>query len=190
MLFKDSINLAGEIEIRILDKNGRAKLIWQEFRFLHYIRKHFGINFAKIFGVTGYLTRKASYANLITTSGKGLISGRINAVGSPAAPTAMAIGTGTTAADAANTQLETELAANNLGRGAGTATLQQTTVANDTCRLVKAWTSSSVSEVAVTEMGILNNATSGGTLLVRNVFSAYTLRNGDTFEITHNLKNA
>lgn len=190
MLSADSMNLAGEIDIRILDKFGRARLIWQEYSFLHYIRKHFGINFPKIFGITGYLTRKAHYKNLITTSGKGLISGRINGVGTPAAPTAMAIGTGATPAAAGNTQLETELSADDLGRGAGTATLQQTTVANDTCRLVKSWTSASVADVAVTEMGILNNATSGGTLLVRNVFSAYTLRTGDTFEITHNLKNA
>jgi len=190
MLFSDKMHLAGEIDIRILDKNGRAKLIWQEYNFLHFIRKHFGVNFPKIFGLTGYFTRKAHYANLITTAGKGLISGRINGVGSPAAPTAMAIGEGTTAADAADTTLETELSGSGFDRGAGTATLQTTTVANDTCRLVKSWTSSSVSDVAVTEMGILNNAVSGGTLLVRNVFSAYTLRNGDTFEITHNLKNA
>lgn len=190
MLFADKVNLAGEIDIRILDKNGREKMIWQEYSLLHYIRKHFGINFPKIFGLTGYLTRKAHYANLITTAGKGLISGRVNGVGSPAAPTAMAIGTGTNAAAAGDTTLQTELSGNGLDRGAGTATLQTTTVANDTCRLVKSWTSSSGGDVAVTEMGILNNAVSGGTLLVRNVFSAYTLRNGDTFEITHNLKNA
>lgn len=190
MLFADRMNLAGEIDIRILDKNGRAKLIWQEYSILHYIRKHFGINFPKLFGITGYLTIKAHYANLITTSGKGLISGRVNGVGSPAAPTAMAIGTGTNAAADGNTALQTELSGSGLGRGAGTASLQTTTVANDTCRLVKSWTSASVGDVAVTEMGILNNATSGGTLLVRNVFSAYTLRTGDTFEITHNLRNA
>lgn len=190
MLFADRMNLAGEIDIRILDKSGRAKRIWQEYSILHYIRKHFGINFPKLFGITGYMTRKAHYANLITTAGKGLIPGRINGVGSPAAPTAMAIGKGTTPAAAGDTALEDELSADDLGRGAGTATLQTTTVANDTCRLVKSWTSSSVADVAITEMGILNNATSGGTLLVRNVFAAYTLRTGDIFEITHNLKNA
>jgi hypothetical protein len=190
MLFKDNINLAGEIDIRVLDKNGRAKLIWQEFSFLHYIRKHFGINFPKLFGITGYMTRKAHYANLIVTAGKGLIAGRINGVGTPAAPTAMAIGTGVTAANAADTTLGTELVNDGFQRGAGTASLQTTTVANDTCRLVKSWTSARVANAAVTEMGILNNATSGGTLMVRNVFSAYTLRTGDIFEITHNLKNA
>jgi hypothetical protein len=174
----------------MFDKAGKQFKIWQEYQFLHYFRKHYGINFPKIKFLTGYLSFSASYTNLITTSGKGLLSGRTNGVGSPAAPTAMAIGTGATPAAAGNTQLETELSADDLGRGAGTATLQQTTVANDTCRLVKSWTSASVADVAVTEMGILNNATSGGTLLVRNVFSAYTLRTGDTFEITHNLKNA
>lgn len=188
-MINDKVNLAGSIDIRILDKNGRARLIWQEYSFLHYIRKHFGINFPKIFGFTGYFTRKAHYANLITTAGKGLISGRINGVGAPAAPTYMAIGTGATAANASDTALQTELSGNGLNRGAGTATLQTTTVTNDTCRLVKSWTSSSVGDVAVTEMGILN-AASVGTLLVRNVFSAYTLRTNDTFEITHNLKNA
>ncbi len=184
------MKLAGEIDIRVLDKNGKAKFIWQEYSFFHYIRKHFGINFPKFFGITGYFTRKAHYTNLITNSGKELISGRINGVGSPAAPIVMAIGTGTTAAAAGDTALQAELVSDGLGRGVGTATLQTTTVTNDTCRLVKSWTSSSATDVAVTEMGILNNATSGGDLLVRNVFSAYTLRNGDTFEITHNLKNA
>jgi len=189
MIAKDQVDFVGSIDIRILDKNGKARLIWQEFGILHYIRKHFGINFPRIFGLTGYLTRKAHYANLITTAGKGLISGRINGVGSPAAPTYMAIGTGTNAAAAGDTALQTELSGNGLDRAAGTATLQTTTVANDTCRLVRSWTSSSVGDVAVTEMGILN-AASVGTLLVRNVFSAYTLRTNDTFEITHNLKNA
>jgi hypothetical protein len=187
MLFADSMNLSGSIDIRILDKDGREKLIWQEYQFLHYFRKHFGINFPKIFGITGYLTKKATYRNLITTSGRGLISGRINGVGSPGAPTTMAIGIGTTAAAAGNTDLETILTGDGLDAGAGTASLQQTTVANDTCRLVKAWTSTRVADVAVTEMGI---KISGSTLLLRNVFSAYTLRTNDTFEITHNLKNA
>ena len=92
MLFKDNANHSGEIEIQVI-RNGKAKMIWQEYRFLHYLRKHFGIKFPKLFALTGYMTRKACYANLLTTAGKGLISGRINGVGAPAAPTAMAIGT-------------------------------------------------------------------------------------------------
>ena len=187
MLFKDKVNHAGTIGIRILDRQGKAKLIWQEYKFLHYFRKFYGINFPKIFGITGYLTRQANYANLLTTSGKGLISGRINGVGSPAAPTYMAIGTGTTAADAGDTALETESTGNGYDRMSGTASTETTDVTNDTNKLIGSWTVTS--SKAITEMGILN-AASTGTLLVRNVFSAYTLQNGDTFEITHRLKHS
>jgi hypothetical protein len=182
MIFKDKSNLAGEVEIRILDSKGKAKLIWQEFRFLHYIRKHFGINFPKLFGITGYLSRKACYQNLITTSGKGLITGRINGVGSPAAPGYMAIGTGASAAAAGDTALGTETQ-----RVASTVTTQTTTVADDTAQSVGSF--AIAAPAAITEMGILN-AASVGTLLVRNVFSAYNVQASDTFEITHKLKNA
>ena len=186
MLFKDDANHSGEIEIQVL-RNGKAKLIWQEYRFLHYLRKHFGIKFPKLFALTGYMTRKACYANLLTTSGKGLISGRINGVGSPAAPTYMAIGTGTNAAAAGDTALQTESTGNGYDRMSATASTVTTDVTNDTNQLVGSWTVTS--SKAVTEMGILN-AASVGTLLVRNVFSAYTLQNGDTFQITHKLKHA
>lgn len=186
LLFNDSAKHSGEIAIRVLRK-GKAKLIWQEYRFLHYLRKFYGINFPKLFGITGYLTREAKYSNLLTTSGKGLISNRINGSGSPAAPTYMAIGTGTTPAAAGDTSLETESTGNGYDRMSGTASTVTTDTANDTNQLVGTWTVTS--SKAVTEMGILN-AASVGTLLVRNVFSAYTLQNGDTFEITHRLKHA
>ncbi len=186
MLFNDKVNHAGEIGIRIL-RNGKAKLIWQEYRFLHYFRKHFGINFPKVFGLTGYMTHEAHYANLLVTAGKGLISGRINGVGAPAAPTYMAIGTGTNAAAAGDTALQTESTGNGYDRVAATLTTQTTDVANDTNQSVASWTVTSSN--AITEMGILN-AASVGTLLVRNVFSAYNLQNGDTFQITHKLKHA
>ena len=183
----DDIRFGGKITIRH-KRNGKEIRGWQEWPFLHFFRKHFGYDFPKIFGLTGYWRFGVTYRNLVVTAGKGLITGRINGVGSPAAPTAMAIGIGTVAPDAANTTLGSEITTNGGGRGAGTATTQTTTVTNDTARLVKSWTFTG--GFAVTEMGILNDATSGGTLLVRNVFSAYNVVSGDTFEITHNLKNA
>ncbi|NCU33401.1 MAG: hypothetical protein EOM23_10860 [Candidatus Moranbacteria bacterium] len=186
MLFKEKTKHSGEIEIKII-RNGKAKLIWQEYRFLHYIRKHFGVNFPKLFGITGYLTRKAVYSNLLVTTGKGLISGRINGVGTPAAPTYMAIGTGTNAAAAGDTALQTEATGNGYDRMSGTASTETTDTADDTNQLIGSWIVTS--SKAITEMGILN-AASVGTLLVRNVFSAYTLQNGDTFQITHKLKHA
>lgn len=186
MLFNDSVNHAGIVEIEIL-RNGKAKRIWQEYHILHLFRKHFGINFPKLFGITGYMTRKAVYSNLLVTAGKGLISGRINGVGSPAAPGYMAIGTGTNAAAAGDTALQTESTGNGYDRVATTPTTVTTDVANDTNQSVASWTVTS--SKAITEMGILN-AASVGTLLVRNVFSAYTLQNGDVFQITHKLKHA
>jgi hypothetical protein len=182
----ESSNHAGEISIRI-KRNGKYKLIWQEYRFLHFFRKRFGIKFPKIFGLTGFLTREATYANLLTTAGKGLISGRINGVGSPAAPSYMAIGTGTTAAAAGDTALETESTGNGYDRVSGTVTTETTDTTDDTNQVVGSWTVTS--SKAITEMGILNEAVAG-ILFVRNVFSAYTLQNGDTFEITHRLKHS
>lgn len=186
MLFNDTVNHAGEISIRII-RNGKAKLIWQEYRFLHYFRKHFGISFPKFFGLTGYMTRQAKYSNLLVTAGKGLITTRINGIGSSAAPSYMAIGTGTNAAAAGDTALQTESTGTGYDRVAGTQSTQTTDTASDTNQLLASWTVSS--SKAITEMGILN-AASVGTLFVRNVFSAYTLQSGDTFEMTHKLKHA
>jgi hypothetical protein len=187
MFQKDNVNHAGVVEIKIFDKNGNQKRIWQEFSFLHHLRKTRGINFPKIFGLTGYLSKQAVYANLLTTSGKGLISGRINGVGSPAAPSYMGIGTGTNAAAAGDVALQTESTGNGYDRMSGTMSTQTTDVTNDTNQLIGSWTVTS--SKAITEMGIFN-AVSAGTLLVRNVFSAYTLQVGDTFTITHKLKHA
>lgn len=183
----ESIQYGGKITIRH-KRNGEEIRGWQEYRILHFLRKFFGMSFPKIFLITGYWRYGVTYQNLVVTAGKGLISGRINGVGTPAAPTAMAIGVDGTGLAAGNTTLESEITTGNGDRGAGTATLQQTTVADDTARLVKSWTFNDT--FAIVEMGIFNNAVSGGTMLVRNVFSAYNVVSGDTFEITHNLKNA
>jgi hypothetical protein len=180
----DDLRFGGTITIRH-KRGGREIRGWQEYQILHSIRKYFGINFPKIFGLTGYWKFGVTYRNLVPTAGKGLISGRINGVGSPAAPTVMAIGIGTTSPAAGDTALESEITTNGGEKGSGTATLQTTTVTNDTCRLVKSWTFTG--GFAITEMGILNSVP---TLLVRNTFSAYNVVSGDTFEITHNLKNA
>lgn len=185
----DGSTISGSLDIMIFDKDGNPRKIWQEFPIFHYLRKNFGFKIPKLLYITGYLTLKAHYSNIVTNSGKALIAGRINGVGSPVAPTYMAIGTGVTAASASDTTLQTELSGNGLSRASGTTSIVTTTVTNDTCQLIASWTSSSVSDVAVTEMGIFN-AASSGTMLVRNVFSAYNIRTNDTFQITHNLKNA
>ena len=183
---KDVFFSKGKITIRHF-RNGKELRVWQEYRILHFLRKLYGWNIPKIFGLTGYFRFGATYANLVPTAGKGLISGRISGVGSPAAPSYMAIGTGTTAAAAGDTALETEITDGGGARGSATVTLVTTTVTNDTVQSVKSWTFTLAKNVS--EMGLLNDATTG-TLEVRNVFTAYPMQIGDTLEITHKLKNA
>jgi len=182
-MFKDKTRVIGKITIQHF-RDGKEIKGWQEYKFLHRLRKRFGINFPKIFGLTGYRKFGVTYFNLAPTVGLALMAGRIEGSGSPAAATYMAVGTGTTAPAAGNTTLEAEITNSGLARAAGTPTLVKVNVNNDTAQLVKQW--SVTGTKAITEMGIFN-AASAGTLLVRNTFSAYNVVSGDTFKITHKL---
>jgi len=95
------------------------------------------------------------------------------------------VGTGTTAATATDTTLETEITENGLTRAAGTGTNITDAVAYDTFQLVKSF--SPTSTYAVTESGVLN-ASSSGVLLCHQTFSAINVTNGDTLTITWKVK--
>jgi hypothetical protein len=97
----------------------------------------------------------------------------------------IAVGTGTTAATATDTALETEITDTGLTRAAGTGTNVTTTVDYDTFQLVKSF--SPTGAKAVTESGVLN-ASSGGILLCRQTFSAINVTDGDTLTITWKVK--
>ena len=122
--------------------------------------------------------------NIITITGKGNITALMGNIGSPTAFTYLAVGTGVTAAANTDTALQTEVTNNGLARAAATVTQQTTTTSNDTLRLVKQWTCSGTT--AVTECGIFN-ASSSGIILGHQVFSAYTLQNTDTFQLTYSV---
>lgn len=139
----------------------------------------------RIQGLTGSWVETLHVANLVTDAGKAGVASRINGADSEAAFTAIAIGTGTTAADVGDTTLETEITTGGGERGAATASRQTTDVTNDTARLVK--TFSFTSTFAVTEAGALNNNTSGGVLLNRQVFTAVNVVNGDSLQVTINI---
>jgi hypothetical protein len=134
----------------------------------------------------GHWATSKQVSNLITNAGRGLISGLINGSGSPAAATYIAVGTGTTAA-AGDTTLQTESSTSGLSRAAGTVSLVTTSVTNDTAQVTK--TFSVTGTVAVTEAGLLN-ASSNGTLLCRQVFSAVNVVNTDSLQITWKVQNA
>lgn len=123
--------------------------------------------------------------NLITNAGIAGIAGRVGAVGSPAAFTYLALGIGTTAATVNDTQLESEITNFNLTRAAATMSLVTTTVTNDTSQATYTWTASG--NKAITECGILN-ASSGGTLLGRQVFTAINVESGDQVTVTYKIK--
>jgi len=120
--------------------------------------------------------------NGITNAGFAEVAGLLLADVGGSAFDYVAIGTGTTAFSASDTALETEIK-----RKAGTGSRVTTTVTNDTAQLQATFSSSDglTGSSAVTESGVLN-ASSDGTLLCRQTFSALNLNwdSGDSLQVT------
>lgn len=171
------------------DANGNIKPLFQEYRLTQKLMKKGLISplwinqwYAPLISpFLGYWSAEKRVRNLVTTAGKGLIAGRLNGSGGASAATYIAVGTGTTAAAAADTALGTETTTSGLGRAVGTASLVTTTTTNDTAQVTN--TFSVTGTVAVTESGVLN-ASSSGTLLCRQTFSAINVASGDSLDIT------
>ena len=120
--------------------------------------------------------------NLIVNASLAEISGLVGNTGSKTAFTYLAVGTGTTAAAAGDTTLETEITDSGLERAASTVSQETTTQTDDTLQLLKEWTATG--SKAVTEVGALN-AGAAGTLLGRQIFSAINVVSTDVLEITY-----
>lgn len=176
--------IAANVGYRQFDANGREKAMFQQNAlFTWLLRKGFITPHAWKIPVLFGMWRKGgiTVSNLVTTAGKAGAAGRLMGSGAPAAFDYIAVGTGTTAANIADTTLETESATAGLTRAQGTVSLQTTDTSNDTARVTKTFTVTGT--VAVTESGVLN-ASSSGTLLCRDTFSAINVVNGDTLQIT------
>lgn len=122
--------------------------------------------------------------NLITNVGKAFVADLLLADVGSAAPTVfdyIAIGTGTNAAAATDTTLQTEITTNGGARAAATGTRVTTTVTNDTAQLVLTFTFTGA--FAVTESGVFNDVTTG-TMLCRQVFSAINVASSDSLQVT------
>jgi hypothetical protein len=137
-------------------------------------------NIPVLFGMPSY---SMTISNLVTNAGMAGVASRVNGNGAEAAFTYIAIGTGATAAAAADTTLVTEITTNGGQRANATASRTTTDVTNDTATLVNTFTFTG--SFAVTESGVLN-AASAGTLLARQVFSAINVVSGDSLQITWN----
>lgn len=138
-------------------------------------------------GITGNFGLTRVIANQMVDAGRAGVASRINGAGGEAAFTWIAVGTGVTGASNADTTLGTETSTSGLARANSTATRVTTTVTNDTAQLVNTFTVTGT--VAVTESGVLN-ASSAGTLLCRQTFSAINVANGDSLQITWKVKAA
>ena len=133
----------------------------------------------------GKLIEERDVKNLVTNAGFAALAGLALVDVGGTAFDYIAIGTGSTAANVTDTTLGTEIAANGGQRAAGTGTRVTTTVTNDTAQLVLTYTFTG--SYAVTEAGVLN-ASSSGTLLCRQVFSAINVVSGDTLTVTWKVK--
>lgn len=165
---------------KVVDREGNVVSSYVKSGLLNKVAAH-GIQIPFITGMSTYQLRGA---NLVTNAGLAGIASRINGAGSEAAFTYIAIGTGTTAAAAGNTALQTEITTGGGARASATVSRTTTTVTNDTARHVL--TFNFTSSFAVTEAGVLN-AASTGTLLNRQVFTAVNVANGDSLQVTIDL---
>ena len=109
--------------------------------------------------------------NLVVTAGKNWVADRMNNANT--VMTHMAVGTGTNAAAAGDTTLQTENDRN---------ALTSTTVTANAVAYVATWAAGDAT-AALTEAGILD-AASGGDLLARTVFSVVNKGAADSMTIT------
>lgn len=183
------------VEYELKDKDGKAKKLFQENPLCRLLLNKGTISplwinspYAPLLSpFLGHYSNKIVVKNLITNAGFAGAASRLNGADAEAAFTYIAVGTGTTAANVADTTLVTETAASGLTRAAGTASRVTTTQTNDTAQVTKTFSVSGT--VAVTESGLLN-ASSVGVLLCRQVFTAINVVSGDSLAITWKIKCA
>ena len=125
----------------------------------------------KLYGPDGKLKQEQNVKNLVVTTGKGFIAGRM--VGTPTAMSHMAIGSGTVDPAVGDTTLGTEL---------GRVALTSSAAAGAVVTYVASF-GAGVGTGAVTVEGIFN-ASSAGTLLCRNEFAVVNKGADDSLSIT------
>jgi len=145
-MFNDSIKMTGNLKLVLTDEHGNVK-------------------------------QEEEVKNLVVTVGKNFIASSMakTTTNSPAAMTHMEVGTGTTAAAAGDTALETAVASSRV-------TLTSTTVTTNNVAYVATFPAGTGTG-ALTEAGIFN-ASSSGTMLCRTVFSVINKGAADTLGIT------
>jgi hypothetical protein len=121
----------------------------------------------------GNIKQDVRVKNLVVNTGLNFMTSRMKDT-TLAAMTHMAVGSGTTAAAAGDTALETQISSR--------VSLTSTTVTANAIEYVAAF-GAGVSTGAITEAGIFN-ASTAGTMLCRTVFSVVNKAAADTLQIT------
>ncbi len=189
------VPLDTNVEMIHLDANGNRKAVFQDYAHTislikagwlspTWINKWYA---PAIAWALGYWSDSKRNRNLVPTAGKAGVASRINGAGAEAVFDKIGWGTGTTAPAAGDTALQTEVTASG-GAASGvhvvasaTASRVTTTVTNDTAQLVGTVTATGT--IAVTESGVFN-ATTNGTMLARQTFTAINVVNGDSIQFT------
>lgn len=125
----------------------------------------------KLYGPDGQLKQEQNVPNLVVTTGRGYIAGRM--VGTPTAMSHMAIGSGTVAPAVGDTTLGAEL---------GRVSLTSSVAAAAVVTYVASF-GAGVGTGAVTEAGLFN-AASAGTMLCRTTFAVLNKGADDSLSIT------
>ena len=177
-----SVKNVGWTEIKLFDKDGNPKQLFQVNKLWILLKKKCGLDL-KIPFVTGMWSFRGIKMNTITNVGKKITADQLG--GTTTTPvTAIALGVGTPGA----TALGSESTTNGGSRGAATVTNTTTTTTGDTEQWVKTFTFSG--SLAITEEGLFDNNTSGGNMLASQSFSAINVVDTDTLQITHKVKVA
>lgn len=125
----------------------------------------------KLYGPDGKLKHEQNVKNLVVTTGKGFIAGRM--VGTPTVMSHMAIGSGTVDPAAGDTALGNEL---------GRVTLTSSAAVGAVVTYIASF-GAGVGTGAVTEAGIFNAGTAG-TMLCRTEFAVVNKGADDSLSIT------
>jgi len=123
---------------------------------------------------SGRVKRRLKLRNLVVTAGKGVIAERMKQTPSKGHMTHMAVGSGTTAAAAGDTALQTQISSR--------VALGSTTVSTNTITYACTF-GAGVSTGTISEAGIFN-ASSGGDMLSRVVFTGFTKGAGDSLAVS------
>lgn|SRR5262245_50671733 len=125
-------------------------------------------------GPDGELKEVRDVENLIVSAGRDAIIERLDSAPTTAAPSHMAVGTGSTAAAAGQTTLTTELDRN---------ALTSNTSSGGVLTMVGNWAAGDATNSAIAEAGVFN-AASTGTMYSRATFTAINKGASDTLQIT------